>query len=126
MRLLLDTPLLLWWLTDNRSLSADARRYVGDPENAVFVSAVSLWEIRLKQNLGKVEVPSDFEQQLANEPFESLPLLASHTREVGLLPRYHRDPFDRMLIAQARAASLRFLTFNKIATAYGDVVLLVA
>src|ERR1019366_1160016 len=109
MRLLLDTHILLWWLADSPSLSDRAREVIGDPDNAVFVSAVSLWEIWLKQSLGKLRLPSDFEQRLAGESFESLPLLAAHTREVASLPWHHRDPFDRMLIAQARATELKFV-----------------
>jgi len=124
MRLLLDTHLLLWWLGNNPSLTDQARELIGNPENTVFVSAVSLWEIWLKQSLGKLGLPSDFDAKLAGESFESLPLMAHHTREVALLPWHHRYPFDRMLIAQARAADLRFLTADQLA-AYGDVVLLV-
>ena len=125
MRLLVDTHILLWWLADSPSLSGRARELIADPDNAVFVSAVSLWEIRLKQSLGKLQLPSDFEERLAGESFESLPLLADHTREVASMPWHHRDPFDRMLIAQAQAASLTFLTADQIASLYGDFVLLV-
>jgi PIN domain nuclease of toxin-antitoxin system len=124
MRLLLDTHILLWWLADSPSLSDRARELIADPDNAVFVSAVSLWEIWLKQSLGKLRLPSDFEQRLAGESFESLPLLAAHTREVASLPWHHRDPFDRMLIAQARVAGLTFVTAGETAAQYGDSVLL--
>ena len=125
MRLLLDTHILLWWLADSPSLSDRARERIADPDNAVFVSAVSLWEIWLKHSLGKLELPSDFEERLAGESFESLPLLAVHTREVASLPWHHRDPFDRMLIAQARATELKFVTADETAAHYGDFVLLV-
>ena len=125
MRLLLDTHILLWWLADSPSLSDQARGLIADPDNAVFVSAVSLWEIRLKQSLGKLQLPSDFEERLAGESFESLPLLADHTREVASMPWHHRDPFDRMLIAQAQSAGLTFVTADQIASHYGDFVLLV-
>jgi PIN domain nuclease of toxin-antitoxin system len=125
MRLLLDTHILLWWLADSPSLSDRARGLIADPDNPVFVSAVSLWEIWLKQSLGKLQLPSDFEERLAAESFENLPLLADHTREVASMPWHHRDPFDRMLIAQAQAAGLTFLTADQIASLYGDFVLLV-
>ena len=125
MRLLVDTHILLWWLADSPSLSDQARGLIADPDNAVFVSAVSLWEIRLKQSLGKLQLPKDFEERLAAESFENLPLLADHTREVASMPWHHRDPFDRMLIAQAQAAGLTFLTADQIASLYGDFVLLV-
>jgi PIN domain nuclease of toxin-antitoxin system len=125
MRLLLDTRILLWWLANSPSLSDRARELIADPDNAVFVSAVSLWEIRLKQSLGKLQLPADFEVRLAGESFENLPLLADHTRGVASLPWHHPDPFDRMLIAQAQAAGLTFLTADQIAAQYGDSVLLV-
>ena len=124
MRILLDTRILLGWLADSPSLSVRARELIANPEHAVFVSAVSLWEIWLKQSLGKLRLPSDFEERLAGESFERLPLLAAHAREVATLPWRHRDPFDRMLIAQARASGLSFLTADEVAAAYGDFVLL--
>ncbi|MCU1235521.1 MAG: PilT protein domain protein [Candidatus Solibacter sp.] len=122
MRLLLDTHILLWWLADSPSLSLAARELIADPNNAVFVSAVTLWEIWLKQSLGKLQLPSDFETKLTEESFENLPLLAAHTREVASLPWRHRDPFDRMLIAQARVAKLTFLTADAAVAGYGDYV----
>jgi PIN domain nuclease of toxin-antitoxin system len=124
MRLLLDTHILLWWLSDDSSLSAHARRLISDPDNTVFVSAVSLWEIWLKQSLGKLRLPPDFEARFGGESFESLPLTVAHTREVALLPWHHRDPFDRMLVAQARAERLKLLTVDKVTAAYGEMVLL--
>ena len=111
MRLLVDTHLLLWWLEDNPALSAEAREAIRDPENTVFVSAVSLWEIWLKQSLGKLRLPVDFTERLAAESFESLPLMAAH-----------RDPFDRMLVAQAQVEKLVLLTADSALTAYGSAV----
>ena len=122
MRILLDTHILLWWLEANPSLSARAREMIVDPENAVFVSAVSLWEIWLKQSLGKLRVPVDFMERLAAESFENMPLMASQTRQVSLLPWYHRDPFDRMLVAQAQVEKLVLLTADEALAAYGAVV----
>jgi PIN domain nuclease of toxin-antitoxin system len=122
LRLLLDTHLLLWWLEGSPSLPAQARELIRDPENTVFLSAVSLWEIRLKQSLGKLRLPIDFTERLPGEGFESLALTASHTRQVGLLPWHHRDPFDRMLVAQALAEKLVLLTADETLAAYGAVV----
>jgi len=122
LRILLDTHLLLWWLDASPSLSARASETIRDPENTVFVSAVSLWEIWLKQSLGKLRLPVDFSERLAAEPFESLPLTASHTRPVSLLPWCHRDPFDRMLVAQAQVENLVLLTADGLLTAYGPFV----
>ncbi len=122
MRILLDTHVLLWWLEDSPSLSAQARELIADQENAVFVSAVSLWEVWLKQSLGKLRLPADFSERLAAESFESLPLAASHPRQVSLLPWHHRDPFDRMLVAQAQVEKLVLLTGDEALTAYGTAV----
>ena len=122
MRTLLDTHLLLWWLEGSPRLSAQAGETIRDPENTVFVSAVSLWEIWLKQSLGKLRLPADFTERLAAESFESLPLMAAHTRQVALLPWRHRDPFDRMLVAQAQVEKLVLLTADEALAAYGAVV----
>jgi PIN domain nuclease of toxin-antitoxin system len=125
LRILLDTHLLLWWLGNAPDLSEPARALISEPENTVFVSAVSLWEIWLKESLGKLRLPADFEARMANEPFESLHMSATHARQVALLPWHHRDPFDRMLVAQARAENLTLLTADDRVTRYGDFVRLV-
>ena len=122
MRILLDTHLLLWWLDGNPLLSAEARKMIRDPENTVFVSAVSLWEIWLKQSLGKLRLPADFTERLAAESFESLPLTVSQTKQVSALPWRHRDPFDRMLVAQAQVEKLVLLTADEALAPYGDAV----
>lgn len=124
MKLLLDTQILLWWLGRPKALSSEARSLIAAPENTVFVSAVSLWEIWLKVSLGKLQVPVNFEQRLAREPFDALPLTASQARRVASLPWHHRDPFDRMLLAQALSEGLRLLTADEALTAYGDAALL--
>lgn len=125
MRILIDTHLLLWWLTNSGSLTRQARKLIADPENTIFVSAVSLWEIWLKVSMQKLEVPGDFEALLAEESFESLPLTAIQARGVANLPWVHRDPFDRMLVAQARADGLTLLTGDERMSAYGDGIVLV-
>jgi len=125
LNILLDTHELLWWLVDSPSLSAKARMLISDPENTVFVSAVSLWEVRLKESLGKLRVPEDFDQRLAAQALEHLPLTAAQTHHVRSLPWHHRDPFDRMLVAQALAENLILLTADARVSAYGDFVRLV-
>jgi PIN domain nuclease of toxin-antitoxin system len=122
LRLLLDTHVLLWWLSASPVLSAQTTEMIRDPANTVFISAVSLWEIWLKQSLGKLQVPVDFTERLAAEHFENLPLAASQTRQVSLLPWHHRDPFDRMLIAQALVEKLVLLTADEAIAAYGAFV----
>ena len=122
MRLLLDTHVLLWWLANDASLSPAAGALIRNPENVIFVSAVSVWEIWLKESLGKLRLPDAFEEKLAAQAFESLTLTASQTRHVALLPWHHRDPFDRMLVAQAITEKLVLLTADTILAAYGDCV----
>ena len=82
-------------------LSEKARSLIAEPQHTVFVSAVTIWEIYLKQSIGKLHIPDSFSKALLNESFESLPLTARQASVVGELPWHHRDPFDRMLIAQA-------------------------
>ena len=110
MRALLDTHALLWWLSDDPALSPPTRRLIGGNENAAVVSAASAWEIATKVRLGKLpsaaELASDFVAYLEREGFELLPISADHAIRAGLLPGPHKDPFDRMLIAQAQADSM--------------------
>jgi PIN domain nuclease of toxin-antitoxin system len=124
-KILLDTHLILWWLANSASLSEQARALISDPGNTLFVSAVSHWEIWLKASLGKLRLPPDFEVRLAAESFENLPLTAAQARQVAMLPWHHRDPFDRMLVAQAQWENLVFLTADDVVTRYGDFVRLV-
>lgn len=122
MRILLDTHVVLWWLNDDRALGTNARRLIEDSANTIFLSPVCTWEIWLKKSLGKLDLPDDFEKWLYKEEFEPLPLTAGHTRMVAELPWHHRDPFDRMLIAQAKSCDLTLLTSNVLLTAYGSFV----
>lgn len=110
MNLLLDTHVLLWWLTDEPSLSADAREAIRNPDNAVFLSAAVIWEIRIKEAIGKLELPADFRQVLGEQSFREIGVTVEHAHEVGLLPPVHRDPFDRMLVAQARREGFTIVT----------------
>ena len=112
MKLLLDTHVLLWWLADDATLKQSARGLIGDAQNSVFVSAVCVWEIRIKQSLGKLDVPEDFKEVLAREPFLFLDVTADHAHAIADLPALHRDPFDRMLIAQARVERLTVITHD--------------
>lgn len=110
MRLLLDTPALIWWLLGDPSLSANARAGIADPDNGVFVSAASAWEIATKFRIGKLPqgaaLVAKFPEALASQGFDELPITLAHGRAAGSLPGTHRDPFDRMLIAQAMLSDL--------------------
>lgn len=110
MRLLLDTHVVLWAFTDDPSLSADVRDAIIDGRNAVFVSAASAWEIAVKKALGKLRAPDDFENQLVLHRFTPLDITCAHARTVEHLPVHHRDPFDRMIVAQATREDLRIVT----------------
>jgi PIN domain nuclease of toxin-antitoxin system len=118
MNLLLDTHVLLWWLDANPTLSEKAKSTIADGNNLVFVSAAVIWEIRIKQALGKLEIPSNFRQVLDRQPFEMLSITAEHAHAVGDLPTHHRDPFDRMLIAQATIEHLTMVTRDTIIKEY--------
>jgi PIN domain nuclease of toxin-antitoxin system len=110
MNILLDTHVILWWLDDDPSISRKARTAIADGKNLVFVSAVSIWEIRIKEALGKLKIPSDFQAVLAGQPFESLDITIEHAHAIKDLPDHHRDPFDRMLVAQARIEGFTLVT----------------
>jgi PIN domain nuclease of toxin-antitoxin system len=118
-RLLVDTHALLWWLTDDRALSAGARELMSDGANELRVSAASIWEIAIKRGLGRLEAPDDLPAVIEDEGFAFLPVGPDHAWEAGRLPDHHRDPFDRVLVAQARVEALTLLTADEQLRAYG-------
>jgi PIN domain nuclease of toxin-antitoxin system len=123
MRLLLDTHTVLWWLTENPSLPASARRLIANKNNEVLVSAASAWEIATKVRLGKlpmaIDLAHDFTAYLERERFDTLAVSAEHGIRAGLLPGQHKDPFDRMLIAQALAENLAIASNDVVFDGYG-------
>ena len=123
MNLLLDTHILLWWLADSPRLSKRARRAI-EESGAVFVSAVSAWEIELKRTRGLLRAPDNLEATLRARDLRPLSLTVAHAVAAGRLPLYHRDPFDRMLVAQASLESLTLLTADKQQAVYGVPVIL--
>jgi len=126
-RLLVDTQIFLWFLAEARRIPAPAREAIESPENAVLVSAAAVWEIAIKASLGRLRIAADDVQRLprliADAGFDELPVLARHASAVHRLPWHHRDPFDRLLIAQARAESLTLVSVDPAMHAY-DVPLL--
>jgi len=112
MKLLLDTHVILWWLADAPALKADARSEIAERSNIVHISAVSLWEIVIKQGLGKLHLPDNWADVLADEPFRRISITCEHTLAVGQLPAVHRDPFDRLLVAQCLAEELTLVTHD--------------
>ncbi len=123
MNLFLDTHILLWWLDDNRLLSRQARDAIATTENLIFVSVAVIWEIRIKQALGKLEIPQDFLTTLKRQGFEILSITANHAYKVGELPMHHRDPFDRMLIAQAMEEGLTIVTHDQLFKKYAAPIM---
>jgi PIN domain nuclease of toxin-antitoxin system len=118
-RLLLDTHAWLWWLADDAALGARARECIAADENVIYVSAASIWEIAIKKGLGKLEAPDGMDAIIEEEGFDSLPIELFHAEQVGTLPALHRDPFDRMLVAQAQAEGLAIITSDPVIPGYG-------
>ncbi|MDE0300831.1 MAG: type II toxin-antitoxin system VapC family toxin [Candidatus Poribacteria bacterium] len=110
MVLSLDTHVLLWWLSDDATLSETARAAISDGRNLVFVSAAAAWEIVIKGALGKIDIPSNLEAALTANRFQPLPITIPHALAVADLPRHHNDPFDRLLVAQAKVEGFTFVT----------------
>ena len=123
MRALLDTHAFLWWLSDDPALARTARKIIAETKNTILVSAASAWEIAIKVRLGKLptaaNLVSDFCGQIEREGFDLLVISAEHGIRSGLLPGPHKDPFDRMLIAQAQAENLPVITNERVFEAYG-------
>ena len=123
MRVLLDTHTLLWWFSDDEALPRKARKMMADTKNTLLVSAASAWEIATKVRLGKLagaeELAADFLAHLERGGFSSLSITSQHAIRAGLLPGPHKDPFDRMLIAQAQAEDIPILSNEVAFDAYG-------
>jgi PIN domain nuclease of toxin-antitoxin system len=109
-QLLLDTHVLLWWLSDDPQLGESSRHAIANPRNQVYVSAASAWEISIKKSIGKLTAPDDMDAIVESEGFEKLPITLFHGDQAGSLPQLHKDPFDRMLIAQAQSEGLVIVT----------------
>lgn len=122
MRVLLDTHAFLWWITDDQRLSQRARETIARPTNTLFLSAASAWEIAIKAALGRLRfqgnLKSFISRQLAMNGIEPLPVELAHALHVALLPPLHRDPFDRLLVAQAQLEGIPILTADPILGQY--------
>lgn len=122
MRLLLDTHAFLWWIGDDPRLSTRAAALIADGANQVHVSAASAWEIVVKKGLGRVEVPEPIDRfliaQLETNAFLPLPIHVRHALGLAALPDVHRDPFDRILVAQAVAEDLSLVTGDEMLARY--------
>ncbi|MCX6066103.1 MAG: type II toxin-antitoxin system VapC family toxin [Chloroflexi bacterium] len=127
MKALLDTHVFLWWITNRDLLSPTALKVIGDGANDLFFSAGSAWEIAIKTRMGKLRLSSELErfiaEQLTVNAFQPLPIQISHALRVHNLPDHHRDPFDRILIAQAQLENLPILSANPLISQYDIQVL---
>jgi len=124
-KLLLDTHVYLWWVSDSRSLSKAARKKIVGAD-AVFVSAASIWEAIIKIGIGKLAAdPAALVRGIAESGFEPLPVTPEHALALTRLRDHHKDPFDRILLAQAITEPLYFLTADRALSAYSDLVLTV-
>lgn len=123
MKLLLDTQAFLWFVLNDARLSPAARTLLIDPANELLLSPASYWEIAIKVSIGKYQVPGSFkdfmDRQIAQNQLSILPITVSHTAVVAALPFHHRDPFDRLLIAQALAEKIALVSADSIVDAYG-------
>ncbi|MFK3778452.1 type II toxin-antitoxin system VapC family toxin [Agrobacterium sp. NPDC089420] len=117
MKYLLDTHALLWWLSDHEQLSLHAREIIGDPENDIYVSAASAWEIATKFARGRLPDASvilpDFSGVIAQERFIELPINSAHMVRSAMLPGLHRDPFDRILAAQSILENMALISIDE-------------
>ena len=119
MRLLLDAHALLWWLADDATLGSEARARIADPANEILVSAATVWEIAIKRALGKLEAPRELADAIADAGFEEAPVTAADAERAGALEPHHRDPFDRMVVAQATRLGATILTRDPAFARYG-------
>lgn len=118
-RYLLDTHVFLWWLSGDSSLGPRSMEVISNGMNDVYVSAATTWEISIKKAMGKLKSPDDMDAVVEEERFLKLPISLYHGQIAGSLPSHHRDPFDRMLIAQAQAEGLILVTSDKMFAKYG-------
>lgn len=121
MRVLLDTQVLFLWFDNFPALSPSARRTIANPENERIVSAASAWELAIKTKIGKLNAQpllDRLEQYLTEQGFVALPITLEHATRAGLLTQYHKDPFDRMLVAQAQAENLSIVSNDRVFDRY--------
>jgi PIN domain nuclease of toxin-antitoxin system len=125
MRILLDTHIFLWLVSNSPRLTSQARALIRDAEK-IFVSSATIWEISIKVRLGKLKVdPAELIEEMRKNEFEELPIYNRHAKSVSKMPLYHSDPFDRLLVAQATTELMRFLTADAQLIRYSDLVVAV-
>jgi PIN domain nuclease of toxin-antitoxin system len=121
--LLLDAHAVLWGLADDPTLADDARAAIAASSNEVLVSAATVWEIEIKRALGKLSAPDNLVDAIDASGFSSIPIVATDAERAGRLPAHHRDPFDRMLVAQALRVDAVIISRDAVFEPYGIAVL---
>ncbi|MFA5171886.1 MAG: type II toxin-antitoxin system VapC family toxin [Sulfuriferula sp.] len=122
MRVLLDTHIYLWWLQDSPKLSTQGKEII-IAATEVYVSSASIWEAAIKSGIGKLDVNVDtLVDEIGKNGFQVLDITPKHAARIMQLPNIHRDPFDRMLLAQALSEPLKFLTADSLLAGYSDLV----
>lgn len=120
---ILDTHVLLWWLGTPNKLSEKAIRIISEENIEIFLSTASLWEIEIKREIGKLKVPKNFIEETTNQAILELPILGSHVKKLSTLPKHHKDPFDRMIIAQALEEDLVIISSDPAIQKYSAKVI---
>jgi len=123
-RLLVDSHVFLWWAEDPGKLAEPARAAIEDGRNDAFVSLASIWELSIKIGLGKLELPMSMEEMMRRSLMSLLPIRLEHAIAAGSLPHHHRDPFDRMVVAQGLAEGMMVITRDEVLSRYGVPVML--
>lgn len=123
MKCLLDTHAMVWFWLDDPHLSSSALKIIGDPRNSILISPASYWELAIKISLGKYQLPvpyeSFFQEQLSRTDFDVLPIALRHTAALIAMPFHHRDPFDRLIVAQAQVEALPLVSNDPFLDRYG-------
>jgi len=128
MRILLDTHIALWAITDDARLGKEVREWIVSPDSQVWISVASLWEIAIKHTLGRGDMPVSAQQALQyfnDSGYAVLPIQTAHVLKISFLPALHQDPFDRMLVAQALVEPMRLLTHDQTVAQYSDTIIAV-
>ena len=110
MNILLDTHSFLWWQEQSKKLKPHVQYLIANPENTVYISTASIWELAIKASLGKIKIPKDVKSAISTNHFLILPVSIDHALAVQHLPKHHTDPFDRMLVAQAIVENLTIVS----------------
>jgi PIN domain nuclease of toxin-antitoxin system len=119
LRLILDTHAALWWLSDDARLGDEAARQLSDDTNQLLLSAAAVWEVAIKRSLGKLNAPADFAATMLSGGAQALAVTVDHVAAVEHLPWHHRDPFDRMLVAQTQVERATLVSGDATLAAYG-------